>query len=345
MQLRHLARRSPASGVPAATRSAYSTADKAAGPDPKRILNSIGEVVYDWDIGSDRLTWGPNVAHVLGFASPEELATGRGYGNLLSASNTESRYDAIVKSQGIDQGCGVPYHACYALMARRPDGRTSSHGSRIAADGLPTRSGKPGRAHGLIRVVTAQHEAAEKLQKRPRLDPATGALNRASLGEHINELLEGARRRSTETFVVLLAAIENLFTLNRTYGYDAADQIVEMVSRLRREMRGSDVIARYAGNKFGLVLAGCDAEQMQVAARRFIEAIAAAPFETDAGPVYASLRIGGVIAPRHGRSAQILFQHAEEAVDLARQAGAAPLRGVRAFAQRIRCEVAGAPHG
>jgi diguanylate cyclase (GGDEF)-like protein len=123
--------------------------------------------------------------------------------------------------------------------------------------------------------------------------------------------------------VVLLAAIENLFTLNRTHGYDAAEQvIVEMVSRLRREMRGSDVIARYAGNKFGLVLAGCDAEQMQVAARRFIEAIAGAPFETDAGPVCASLRIGGAIAPRHGRSAQILYQHAEEALDLARQAGA-----------------------
>jgi diguanylate cyclase (GGDEF)-like protein len=194
-------------------------------------------------------------------------------------------------------------------------------------------------------VVTAQHEAAEKLQKRPRLDPATGALNRASLGEHINELLEGARRRSTETFVVLLAAIENLFTLNRTYGYDAADQIVEMVSRLRREMRGSDVIARYAGNKFGLVLAGCDAEQMQVAARRFIEAIAAAPFETDAGPVYASLRIGGVIAPRHGRSGTNPVP-ARRGSGRSRTAGRrAPLRGVRAFAQRIRCEVAGAPHG
>src|SRR6478736_3652237 len=88
VQLRHLARRSPASGVPAATRSAYSTADKAAGPDPKTILNSIGEVVYDWDIGGDRLTWGPNVTDVLGFISPEELATGRGYGTLLGASNT-----------------------------------------------------------------------------------------------------------------------------------------------------------------------------------------------------------------------------------------------------------------
>jgi GGDEF domain-containing protein len=109
------------------------------------------------------------------------------------------------------------------------------------------------RARGLIRVVTAQHEAAEKLQKRSRLDPATGALNRASLSEHIDELLEGAQRRSTESFVVLLAG---------------------------------------------------------------------APFETDAGPVCASLRIGGAIAPRHGRSAQILYQHAEEALDLARQAGA-----------------------
>src|SRR6478672_11890735 len=172
------------------------------------------------------------------------------------------------------------------------------------------------RGHGSTR---GGRKAAEAPASRPG---DRRSLNRASLGEHINELLERARRRSTETFVVLLAAIENLFTLNRTYGYDAADQIVEMVSRLRREMRGSEVIARYAGNKFGLVLAGCDAEQMQVAARRFIEAIAAAQFETDAGPVYASLRIGGVIAPRHGRSAQILFQHAEEAVDLARQAGA-----------------------
>jgi EAL domain-containing protein (putative c-di-GMP-specific phosphodiesterase class I) len=60
---------------------------------------------------------------------------------------------------------------------------------------------------------------------------------------------------------------------------------------------------------------------MKVAARRFAETIAAAPFQTEAGPVHSGLRIGGVIAPRHGRSAQILFQHAEEALDLARQLG------------------------
>jgi diguanylate cyclase (GGDEF)-like protein len=160
------------------------------------------------------------------------------------------------------------------------------------------------------------------LRKRSRLDPATGALNRASLIEHIERLLERTQHR-TETFVVLLAAIENLFALNRSYGYDAADQVITgIAARLRAEMRGCDVVARYAGNKFGLVLAACDGKQMEVAARRFVEAVANMPFQTDAGPVHAGLRIGGVIAPRHGRAAQILFQHAEAALDLARQAGA-----------------------
>src|SRR5206468_1518136 len=119
------------------------------------------------------------------------------------------------------------------------------------------------------------------------LDPATGALNRASLTEHVEQVLDSAQRRN-QTFVVLLTAIENLFALNRTYGYDAADQVIAgIVTRLRAEMRGSDVIARYAGNKFGLVLAGCDSEQMKVAGRRFIEAVAAAPFQTESGPIHA----------------------------------------------------------
>jgi diguanylate cyclase (GGDEF)-like protein len=322
VQLRHLAQRSPSAGVLVPARSALRLQDAPHGPDPKAILNSIGEVVYDWDIGSDRLTWGPNVADVLDFASAEDLATGRTYGNLLSAMSNESRYEAIARSEEVDQGSGVPYHVCYALEATNSNAPRAPIWIEDTGRWFADASGRPAGAHGLIRIVTARYEAVEKLQKRSRVDPATGALNRASLTEHIEQLLERSQHRN-ETFVVLLAAIENLFALNRTYGYDAADQMIAgIVARLRGEMRGSDVIARYAGNKFGLVLAGCEDGQMKVAARRFVEAIAGTPFQTDAGPVHAGLRVGGVIAPRHGRAAQILFQHAEEALDLARRAGA-----------------------
>ena len=319
MQLRHLAQRSPAATIVAPRAP---KAQSAPSPDPKAILNSIGEVVYDWDIASDRLTWGPNVGDVLGFPC-EDIASGRAYANLLSSASGESRYDAITRSPESDQGSGVPYRICYALAPytgeRRSDATWIEDTGRWFADA----SGKPARAHGLVRVITDRHEADEQLQKRSRLDPATGALNRASLMEHVGQLLEAAQRRP-EGFIVLLAAVENLFALNRTYGYDVVDEIIAaLVARLHGQMRSTDVIARYAGNKFALVLETCDGDQMKLAAQRLIDTIAASPFQTDAGPVHAGLRIGGVIAPRHGRSPQVLFQHAEEALDLARQSGAA----------------------
>jgi diguanylate cyclase (GGDEF)-like protein len=319
VQLRHLAQRSPAATIVAPRAP---KAQSAPSPDPKAILNSIGEVVYDWDIASDRLTWGPNVGDVLGFPC-EDIASGRAYANLLSSASGESRYDAITRSPESDQGSGVPYRICYALAPytgeRRSDATWIEDTGRWFADA----SGKPARAHGLVRVITDRHEADEQLQKRSRLDPATGALNRASLMEHVGQLLEAAQRRP-EGFIVLLAAVENLFALNRTYGYDVVDEIIAaLVARLHGQMRSTDVIARYAGNKFALVLETCDGDQMKLAAQRLIETIAASPFQTGAGPVHAGLRIGGVIAPRHGRSPQVLFQHAEEALDLARQSGAA----------------------
>ncbi|GAC1327710.1 MAG: bifunctional diguanylate cyclase/phosphodiesterase [Beijerinckiaceae bacterium] len=290
-------------------------------PDPRLILTSIGEVLYDWDLGSDHLIWGPNVADLIGFASAETLATGRGYANLMTPGSTSSRYDAITRAQDADQGNGVTYHACYALA---PSGSERPLPVWVEDTGrwFAGPEGKPARAHGLIRIVTERHEAEQRLSARSHLDPSTGALNRIYLSEHIARLIEEGKG-GTDNFVVLLAAIENLFALNRTYGYDVADQVIAgIVARLRAQMRATDVIARHAGNKFALVLESCDGEQMKVAALRLLQATAATPFETSAGPVHANLRIGGVAAPRHGRSPPVLFQHAEEALDLSRQAGA-----------------------
>jgi EAL domain-containing protein (putative c-di-GMP-specific phosphodiesterase class I) len=89
-------------------------------------------------------------------------------------------------------------------------------------------------------------------------------------------------------------------------------------------MRSTDVLARYSGHKFLLILDSCDAEQMALAAQRFLNAIAAAEFPTTAGALPATLKIGGVTAPRHARTTQVLFQRAEEALDAARSR--APLR-------------------
>ncbi|BDV33103.1 putative bifunctional diguanylate cyclase/phosphodiesterase [Methylocystis iwaonis] len=333
MQLRHIANRgleAPAANAlhssilktPLVTRELPAppvAAAPVAGPDPREILSSIGEVVYDWEIGTDRLTWGPNLGETLGPIASEALDTGLGYGERVARESGASRYDAIIQSGKTDTGEGVPYQVVYALAQPRELGQGPLVWVEDTGRWFAGPTGKPARAYGVVRVVTERHEMERKLALGAQIDPLTGVLNRAQLGEHIARFLQQAER-SRKPFAVLLVALENLFALNRTYGYDAGDEVIaSLARRLRENVRACDVVARHAGNKFALVLDNCDADETLFAAQRLLDLVKGAPFETSAGPIPASIRIGGVIGPREGRVPHVLLQRAEEALDVARQ--------------------------
>lgn len=330
MQLRHIANRgSEASdtlrssalraSLPAPEQSVQLAPESAEGPDPRRILSSIGEVVYDWDIGTDRLVWGPNLVAILGPIASEGLDTGLAYGERVWRESGASRYDAIIRSGRLDEGGGVPYQVVYALVQPRGLGQTPAIWVEDTGRWFAGPGGKPARAHGVVRIVTERHEMERQLALGSQIDPLTGVLNRAPLGERVARFLKEAER-TRKPFAVLLIALENLFALNRTYGYDAGDEVLaNLASRLRENVRACDVLARHAGNKFALVLENSDAGEAMAAAQRLIDVVKMAPFETKAGSIPATIRIGVVIAPREGRAPNILFQHAEEALDVARQ--------------------------
>ena len=125
---------------------------------------------------------------------------------------------------------------------------------------------RPARAHGVIRVVTEQHQKERHLALQSQFDPLTGAFNRAHLTEHVQRILDAAER-TRKPFAVLLVALENLFALNRTYGYDAGDEVIRrLATRLTENLRVNDLVARHAGNKFALVLPECDTEQTKLVA-------------------------------------------------------------------------------
>jgi diguanylate cyclase (GGDEF)-like protein len=179
-------------------------------------------------------------------------------------------------------------------------------------------NGRPAFAHGTIRVITERFEAERDVEGRCQLDSLTGALDRCHLIEHAGRLLRNGVRRQG-SFAILLATIEKLVVVNNAHGYDVGDELLLLASkRLRSRMRSTDLLARYSGNKFALLLESCDAEQMRVAARRFLAAMEEVPLATSAGRIQVSLRIGGVVAPRDHRSPQVLLQLAEQALEQAR---------------------------
>ncbi len=156
------------------------------------------------------------------------------------------------------------------------------------------------------------------------------------LGELSHAIADAEAKRGSVGF--LIVGIDDLAHVNRSYGFDVADEAIKAVAvRLRSRMRGADLIGRFSDNKFGFVLHECEAEDLPVAAARFVNAVREAPFETSAGPVVISVTAGGVAAPRHARNIGEAIGHALEALDLAKEAG----RGAfRAYAPSLESEAA-----
>ena len=286
-------------------------------PDPRLILNSIGEVVYDWDIGSDRLTWGPNARDVFKITDLKPLDTGHGFAEHRAAESRTSRFGAVFESNEKDQGTGVRFQIQYALSLG-DNGRGGPLTIWVDDTGkwFAGPDGRPARAHGVVRL--AKSGAQTSSDAASRLDPLTGALNRGAFAEHLGQMFAEATRNHT-SFGLLLASIDTLSLVNHSFGYNVGDELIAGVSRrIAGQMRATDVIGRYAGNKLALALDACDPDQLIVAANRFIHAVGAQPFETESGPLQATIRMGGVVAPRHARTTQIMFQHAEEALQATR---------------------------
>ncbi|MCC2113923.1 MAG: bifunctional diguanylate cyclase/phosphodiesterase, partial [Hyphomicrobiales bacterium] len=152
-----------------------------------------------------------------------------------------------------------------------------------------------------------------------RYDDLTGQFNRARFVEILNETMENAKRFNTSSGL-LIAAIDNLSVINDCYGYEIADEVIAVSARrIKSRLRGGDALGRYSGNKFGILLYDCSESEISVAAKRLIEAMCSEVVSTAAGPVAASVTIGGVIIPRYAQSSAEAAAYALDALDQAKR--------------------------
>jgi diguanylate cyclase (GGDEF)-like protein len=295
---------------------AAATGPAPAALDPAEILASVGEALYRWDIKNDVLTWSANAADVLGVRDIDAIGSGRAYAQLLEFGNEQALFDAIVKSAQSDEGQGVAYRIQYGV---RPDPAAEMRlWVEDAGRWFAGPDGKPARAHGTIHVINERYERERRLEHLARRDELTGEFNRYHLTEILEKTLdEAVRFRSSCGF--LLVAIDNLGGINRSYGYETADQVIRVVSRrIRGLMRGRDTLGRYSGNKFGVVLKDCTPDDMAVAAERLLAGVRDELVPTESGAIAVTVTIGGVTAPRHARTVADVLARAQETLDAAK---------------------------
>ncbi len=281
--------------------------------DPRAILTSIGEVVYDWDIASDRLVWGLNVRDVLGLDRGERIGLGRAFGAFVEPGSGRTRHEAIVDSQGTDGGSGVAYRTRYSLRPN-PDRLIAVEDAGRWFAGA---DGRPACAHGVLRMEPATSLPAPDAVAAPR---GLSCDRHALVADIAREIAAVALARRPMT--LMIASIDELSRFNDMLGYETSDAIIQSVlARLSGAMRRRDRLARYAGNRFAALLLSCCAGQAETAARRFIRAVEASPVATATGNVGVRLRLGAAIMPDHGSDAAPVLRHAEEALAHAKRHG------------------------
>jgi len=284
-------------------------------PQASTILASLGQAAFVWDITSDAITWSDHVASVFPDIPTAALASGAAFSKLIEPASA-IRSDVLGYSPPARGDAGTLYRIEYGVRAS-----TSAPVLWVEESGawFADADGKPIRVQGIVRPDNERHAREEQLVKLSRHDPLTGELNRTHLIAALAETVEEAARFRS-SFAFMLIGIDRLARINDAFGFDVADAVLsEVATRIRARLRSGDVLGRFSGNKFGLVLKNCTVDDVNVAAERFLAAIRDEVVPTNSGPVSVTASIGAVTAPRHARSADEAVNRAQETLDMAKR--------------------------
>lgn len=276
--------------------------------DPRRVLTSIGEIVYDWDIATDDLDWSANAGEVLGLPDMAPFATGAAFGLACEDAGGRTRHDAVLDTTGEDAaGSGIAYSARYALRLPGADEPVLVEDTgRWYAD----EEGRPAFAHGVMRIVRAQASRAAPT-------PRAGFLESLRA-----DVIEAGRAKRPMTLIV--AALDHLESIDAEHGAEIAEAaLAEAQRRIATVMRRRDRYALYASNRMAVALLSCAPDQAQIAVERLRSAIADQSFETQRGAIRLDVAFGAASAPLHATDAPALLRRAEEALAASRRAGSA----------------------
>jgi len=130
-----------------------------------------------------------------------------------------------------------------------------------------------------LREINTLRAAAEssssrvlELEEETRRDTLTGVYNRVYLDQFLGREFDNSTRHKW-ALSVAFADLDNFKTINDNFGHQAGDRILQATARiLRGNTRESDLIARYDGEEFMVVLPATDAETARSVCERIVMA-------------------------------------------------------------------------
>ncbi len=176
-------------------------------------------------------------------------------------------------------------------------------------------------ALGVADRLRAQRVALSEAERRAQTDPLTGVLNRRSLIERLDAACARAKARGLP-IALLFIDLDHFKQINDTFGHPAGDACLRaIIEPIHAELRQSDVIGRYGGEEFVVILSSADAAAATPIAQRIVERVADVRVPGFGNPISVTCSIGIAASDTLGIWGEPLLAQADAAVYVAKRSG------------------------
>ncbi|WP_321339913.1 PleD family two-component system response regulator [Breoghania sp.] len=216
------------------------------------------------------------------------------------------------------------------LVVEPEDDRRLVRGLEIGVNDYIERPVDQNELMARVRTQVRRKRYGDKLRASVRetmeqavTDALTGLHNRRYLMTHLESSFhQSLQRRSAMT--LLICDIDFFKSINDTYGHDAGDEVLKEFSRrLRRSLRGLDLVCRYGGEEFVVVMPETDMSLAFGVAERVRLTIASEPFVVEGGAraIDVTVSVGAASIDGPDDTVEKLIKRADTALYAAKREG------------------------
>ena len=239
--------------------------------------------IWELDINNETLTLSPESAFQFGLPAAAQKVTTEYFRTLVHpddlAAIASAREETITK--------GKLFHVEFRVLLNEEMIRWLRIQARIEyADD------QSARFVGISVDITQEKKMMEELEFRAAHDGLTGIWNRSAIIDLMHREFESAARIGATTGVIMLD-LDHFKNVNDTYGHPAGDiALKETARRIQNAVRSYDLVGRYGGEEFLIVLPRCDSEQLNACAERIRRSIGDSPFSADRATIQLTASLG-----------------------------------------------------
>lgn len=177
---------------------------------------------------------------------------------------------------------------------------------------------------GVAAAYNANRKLRRRLTYRADHDALTGVLNRAALSRRVNALLNGRRQQDVSSASLLLLDIDHFKSINDQHSHAMGDEVLKTFAQvLERQVRHDDLVSRFGGEEFVVVLPGLEQAAARQLAERLRGEVERTPFRLGlSAPLHVTVSIGvSTLASDHDQPLDQALKLADDALYQAKRSG------------------------